>query len=53
VSILVRRRSCTLRGVRGLWWLLISVAVVMVAVCAVLYRLTAYRPRAASRLGLE
>ena len=48
VAILRRRRSCTLRGARAQWRLLISVVLLMVAVYAALYGLTAYLARAAS-----
>ncbi|OGK87526.1 MAG: hypothetical protein A2X51_09070 [Candidatus Rokubacteria bacterium GWC2_70_24] len=48
MGILRRRRSCTLRGARAQWRLLISVVLLMVAVYAALYGLTAYLARAAS-----
>ena len=48
VAILRRRRSCTLRGARAQWRLLISVVLLMVAMYAALYGLTAYLARAAS-----
>lgn len=48
VAILRRRRSCTLRGARAQWRLLISVVLLMVAVYAALYGLTAYLARAGS-----
>ncbi len=48
VGILRRRRSCTLRGARAQWRLPISVVLLMVAVYAALYGLTAYLARAAS-----
>ena len=48
VSILRRRRSCTLRGARAQWRLLISVVLLMGIVYAALYWLTASLARAAS-----
>ncbi len=47
-GILRGRRSCTLAGARVHWRLLVSVAVVMVAVYVSLYWLTAYLARSAS-----
>ena len=48
VAILRRRRSCTLRGARVQWRLLISVVLLMGIVYAALYWLTASLARAAS-----
>ena len=48
MGILRRRGSCTLRGARVQWRLLISVVLLMVAVNAALYGLTSYLARAAS-----
>ena len=47
IGLLRARKSCTLRGARAQWRLLISVVVLMVAVYTALYGLTAYLARAA------
>ena len=48
VGILRRRRSCTRRGARAQWRLLLTVVLMMLVVYAALYGLTAYLARAAS-----
>ncbi len=48
VSILRRRKACSLQGTRAQWRLLLTVLIAMVVVYAVLYALTAYLARAAS-----
>lgn len=48
MGILRGRRSCSLRGARAQWRLLLTVCVVMVIVYVALYGLTAYLARAAS-----
>jgi hypothetical protein len=48
VGVLRGRRSCSLRGARQQWRLLLTVGVVMAAVYAALYWFTTYLARAAS-----
>ncbi len=48
LGLLRRRKSCTLRGVREQWTLLVTVASAMVVVYAGLYWLTAWLARGAS-----
>ncbi len=48
VGILRRRKSCSVRGLRERWRLLLSVALAMVIVYGVLYWLTSYLARTAA-----
>lgn len=47
-GILRRRKSCSLRGARGQWRLLLTVIITMLIVYAALYWFTTYLARAAS-----
>jgi len=48
VGLLRRRKSCTLRGAREQWQLLLTVVAAMAVVYVALYRLTTWLGRAAS-----